>query len=450
MKTLLVLYFGFCFIQMQFNAEENSYFYFGNTNLVGVGKIEDAKKIGPWKIFSRIAELDAPQITLGPAEATEIEEEFDLSTPLYIINFKDNLPDGMMEEFYPDGKIKKLVNFSEGKLNGDLFEFGTTGEILLSGRYFEDQKVGEWNSYYLNGVKKSENYYENDLLEGVTRNFYFNGVLAEVVPLKSGKLEGLYQSFFQSGAIQKRVLFKDGVEEGEFLLFFEDGQINVKCEFVKGELRGPWAHYDEDGKVLSAGSYFDGEKNGEWKEHFEKLEGFYRTGNYTSDGKTGVWRVIDSVGHVFQEEIFRQNQLVEISDFKTLKGISLKSGNLKNGRGRRIIYDAEGNRLEKGRYLRGKRQGLWYTYYPNTNLVASKGSYSAGEKLGTWKYLDFNSEIISEEHFSASGSLESKEASSIENHYKKRQDFGRNLVSEPQSVDDFRFLDRFNRAVIQR
>lgn len=444
MKSLIIILLGLIITRYAPENDTEEYFYFGNTNLIGVGPTEEGKKFGTWRIYKRIETIDAPQVSLEAVRGTEVVELFDLSVPVYQINFKENLPDGLMEEFYPSGKIRKLANFLEGRLNGDFFEFNEKGDVLLSGSYFEDQKTGEWNSYYPNGIKASEFAYENGQLEGLTQNFYISGVLAEVLFMKSGKLEGLYQSFFPSGAIQKEVQFKNGKEHGHFKLYEEDEKTSVKGEFANGSLVGEWVFYDSDGSLLSTGTYLAGQKNGEWKERFEGVLGFYRTGSYSVGYKTGNWKVVDSAGYVYQEENYNLDQLIGISDFKTVKGNVLEVGQIKKGKGKRIIFDADGNRMENGRYANGKRAGIWYTYFPKTSLIASSGSYLAGEKVGTWKYYDLQGQLIREETINPNAQTDNREANSFENHLKKRQDFGRDLVSEPNGANDTNFLQRFH------
>ncbi len=450
MKTLITIILGLALIQTLPENEDQEYFYFGNTNLIGVGSLEEGKKEGTWKIYGRINELDAPRETVEAVQNVDLETEFDLNTPLYHINFKENLPNGIMEEFYPDGQIKKLVSFSKGQLNGDFFEFSPTGEMMLSGRYLEDQKTGEWASFFPNGTKKSEFNYRENLLEGITKNFYPNGVLAEIIPFESGKIQGVYKSFFQNGSPFKSVQFEAGVENGDFRLFFEDGQLNVACSFSAGELDGEWESYDNLGNLLSKGTYQRGIRSGEWKEQIPELLGFYRLGNYAEGNRSGAWKVIEDSDFVYQEEFFEAGKLISISEFTIATGQKLNAGKLNNGNGKRTVFKKDGDILEKGRYSKGLRSGIWYTFFPKSDRVASSGSYVDGQKYGTWKYYGLNGEFLSEESFGTRSPSEIREAATFDNHNLARQDFGRNLVAEPVSANDLRFLERFKRPNIPR
>lgn len=446
---LLAVLLSLSIAQYALGNDTQEYFFFGNTNLIGVGKTEEGKKYGAWKIYRRVNVLDDPQASLDPVIGVEIEKTFDLSAPIYQINFSDNLPDGLMEEFYPTGEIKKLVNFSQGKLNGDFFEFSESGEVLLSGRYVDDFKEGDWNSYYRNGSKKSEYSYSNNLLQGITKNYFPNGMLSEIIPFESEKLQGTYQAFFPNGNLQKSVEFVNDQEDGHYKRFYEDGQPEIISSFVKGELYGTWENYDNLGYLVSKGEYQAGIRVGTWQEQIAEVQGFYRIGDYKDGGKSGTWKVIDQKGFEYQYEQFAEDRLVAIGTFTTIDGKVLDAGNLVNGTGKRMIYDREGNLLENGRYSKGIRTGVWFTYYPKSTAVASSGSYSEGEKTGTWRYFGLNGESLGEEIFDSDNLAESREINPMENHNMPRQDFRRNLVAEPTSATDMQALMRFKQTAAQ-
>ena len=443
MKALLIILLGLSLTQYPFENDTQEYFYFGNTNLVGVGPIEEGMKSGTWKIYKRVNELNDPQVSLAAVRGEEIEEEFDLSIPVFQIAFRDNQPDGLMEEFYPNGQIKKLVNFSNGKLSGEFFEFSESGEVLLSGRYLDDLKEGDWNSYYRDGTKKSEYSYAKNLLQGVTKKYFPNGNLAEIIPFEAGKLEGTFKAFFPSGQLQKSVEFNNDQENGAFSRFYEDGQPEIIGAFAEGELTGSWENFDNLGDLISKGEFQQGIRVGIWKEQIREVQGFYRVGEYVEGSKEGMWKVVDKTGFVFQEEQFESDQLMAVSEFKAIDGRVLDAGKLNNGTGKRLVYDPEGNLLEKGRYTKGVRTGIWMTYYPKSAVVASSGSYNENEKTGTWRYFGLNGESLGEEIFGPKDSSVSRDVDPIQNHNLPRQDFGRNLAAEPTSANDMRFLERF-------
>jgi antitoxin component YwqK of YwqJK toxin-antitoxin module len=380
-------------------AQGQGFFYFGNSNLVGTGKMEGKSKEGVWKVYGRNEFLDNPSPAIASLEEQEVTEIFNLAKPLYQLEFKDNQLDGVFEEFYPDGATKKVVNYQKGMLHGEFFEFSEEGEILLSGAYFEGEKSGDWFVYRSDGSLKSEYSYQNNALDGVSIAYYASGQVAERIPFEMGEINGVYESFFPDGNPKQRVTFVDGQEEGEFTQFHADGKLAIRANFSKGSLEGIWEDYDDQGRLLSKGIYQQGDRVGEWKEIYPNVPNFYQSGSYEDGSKFGKWKVLGADGFVHQEEVYEDGVLRAISEFITRKGDKLDGGSLSEGDGKRVFFDAEGNRLEKGRYANGLRTGTWFTYFPQTTLVASSGTYVAGKKRGTWKQFDFQGQLVSEQVF---------------------------------------------------
>lgn len=393
-------------------AQAQGFFYFGNSNLVGTGKMEGKSKEGVWKVYGRNEVLENPSPAVAEVAEQEVKENFNLTLPLYQLEFKDNLVDGLFEEFYPAGTTKKVVNYQKGLLHGEFFEFSKEGEVLLSGAYFQGEKSGDWFVYRADGSLKSEYSYQNNLLNGFSIAYYVSGQVAERIPFEMGEINGVYESFFPDGKPKQRVTFVGGQEEGEFTQFHADGKLAIVANFSKGILEGVWEDYNDQGQLLAKGIYSEGDRVGEWKEIYPLLPDFYQRGNYENGAKNGAWKVLGKEEFVHQEEIFEDGVLKSISPFTTRTGEVLDAGSLANGDGRREMYDADGNRLEKGRYANGLRTGTWFTYFPQTSLVASSGTYAAGQKRGTWKQYDFKGQLVSEQVFEGAQSSDSERISS--------------------------------------
>jgi len=408
MKTFQTLVF-FLFLGIQATLAQG-FFYFGTTNMVGTGNMLGDNKEGSWRIYTRKIQLDNPSPAVAAVEEQEVKEKFNLDVPLYQMEFKENLLDGIFEEFYPEGTTKKVVNYQKGMLHGDFFEFTKEGELLLSGTYFQGEKSGDWFVYRSDGSLKSEYSYQNNLLDGTSISYYVSGQVAERIPFQKGEINGVYESFFPDGNPKQRVTFVAGQEEGEFTQFHADGKLAIKANFSKGILDGVWEEYDDQGRLLAQGSYRQGDRFGEWKEVYSEIPGFFQKGNYEKGVKSGAWQVLGPSDFVHQEETYQNGILVTISAFTTQLGEVLDAGSLTNGDGRRVLYDGDGNRLEKGRYTNGMRTGTWYSYFPETSLVASSGTYAGGQKRGTWKQYDFKGQLVSEQVFEVGPSQEPEQS----------------------------------------
>ena len=411
MKFLAILLLSITFLTVSREARGQEYFYFGNTNLVGTGPRVEGKKNGSWKVYQRKEVEDNPRVANLEVPLDELEQNFDLRVPFYRIDLRDNLSDGVMEEFFAGGEVKKIVNYKAGILDGGFFEFNEEGELLLSGTYEQGQRSGDWVVYRSDGTKKSEYTYRNNLLEEFALSYYPSGQLAERIPFEKGVVNGFYESFFPDGKVQQSLEFVDGLEGGPLKQYYEDGTLALSCSFFKGLLDGNWVKFSTSGDLEAQGAYRKGERDGAWREMYPEVAGFFWEGNYEKGKKEGIWKVLGAADFVYQEETYLMGTLAAISEFTTKSGLVLDAGQLEKGDGRRFFFDQEGNRLEKGRYANGQRTGIWYTYFPSTNLVASSGGYVANKKRGTWKYYDINSQLISEEIIPADRETESLDRS---------------------------------------
>ena len=411
MKFLAILLLSITFLTVSREARGQEYFYFGNTNLVGIGARIEGKRNGSWKVYQRKEVEDNPRVANLEVPLDDLEQNFDLRVPFYRIDLRDNLPDGVMEEFFAGGQVKKIVNYKAGLLDGDFFEFNEEGELLLSGNYEQGQRSGDWVVYRSDGTKKSEYTYRNNLLEEFALSYYPSGQLAERIPFEKGVVNGFYESFFPDGKVQQSLQFVDGLEGGPLKQYYADGTLALSCSFFKGLLEGNWEKFSTSGQLEAQGAYRKGERDGAWREMYPEVAGFFWAGNYEKGKKEGVWKVLGAADFVHQEETYLMGSLVAISEFTTKSGLVLDAGQLEKGDGRRFFFDQEGNRLEKGRYANGQRTGIWYTYFPSTNLVASSGGYVADKKRGTWKYYDINSQLISEEIIPADRETEATDRS---------------------------------------
>ena len=411
MKFLAILLLSITFLTVSREARGQEYFYFGNTNLVGTGPRVEGKKNGSWKVYQRKEVEDNPRVANLEVPLDELDQNFDLRVPFYRIDLRDNLPDGVMEEFFAGGQVKKIVNYKAGILDGGFFEFNEEGELLLSGNYEQGQRSGDWVVYRSDGTKKSEYTYRNNLLEEFALSYYPSGQLAERIPFEQGVVNGFYESFFPDGKVQQSLEFVDGLEGGPLKQYYADGTLALSCSFFKGLLEGNWEKFSTSGQLEAQGAYRKGERDGAWREMYPEVAGFFWIGNYEKGKKEKVWKVLGAADFVHQEETYLLGSLAAISEFTTKSGLVLDAGQLEKGDGRRFFFDQEGNRLEKGRYANGQRTGIWYTYFPSTNLVASSGGYVANKKRGTWKYYDINSQLISEEIIPADRETESLDRS---------------------------------------
>ena len=132
-------------------------------------------------------------------------------------------------------------------------------------------------------------------------------------------------------------------------------------------------------------------------------------GTYVTDEKDGLWGFFYPNDQLKQEQQWSMGNLIETSDFYSIKGESLFKGTLSNENGTYFEYYPEGEiKLEatlknglfndkykgyhinkaiafQGQMNAGLRQGVWSFYHYNGALESS-GTYLNSEKIGTWRY----------------------------------------------------------------
>ena len=389
MLTSFYLIFGFLFYPLDL---DNGYFFFGNTNLIGVGLLEDDEKVGEWKVYNKLKPEDNPELSLLRVDPKVFDEKYDQTNPVFIINFKEDVPDGPFQQFYPTGQIMRLANYSNGEFDREYYEYLENGEISVSGNFQSGKKNGEWKEFYQGGTEKMVIEYSMDTLDSGVKTFFPNGILESSIPYSKGKIEGEYSIFFSDGSIKEKGAYKEGVLDGPFSDYFEGGMTRSLGIFINNKGDGEWKFWNEEGALETVGNYRDGEKVGEWNEKDDVYPSYSRKGQYVAGKKEGVWLLFDDNETILQEEIYQNNKLISLSAFK-VNGLELPAKKFSNGKGKRIYYDENGNKIASGSISKGFRSGLWYYYFPNSGKVFSKGRYLGNEKIGTWEYYAESGEI---------------------------------------------------------
>ncbi|MBN7813793.1 toxin-antitoxin system YwqK family antitoxin [Algoriphagus pacificus] len=356
-------------------TEENpSYFYFGSVNLIGVGNLEDGKKSGEWKVYSKKVPQETQESIFDPADPQLFEKEFNQEFPLFVINFSDDLPEGIFQENYPSGSIKILAIFENGELENDFKEFYENGEIKYTGQLAAGERIGEWIEYFESGQVKSKTSYSEGLVDGPAFFYTPEGTLITKIFYSGGEIDGLYEAYFPDGELKEQGAFKNGIPTGE------------------------WKSYDADRKIQFQGSFIEGLPSGTWLEQMKIIPDYFRKGNYQKGLKEGEWIVSDATGRQIQTENYKAGKLISVTAQQ--QGNWLKDPNLvKKGNGQMTFFDEQGFVIAKGKVSKGEITGRWSYYYPNSDRLSSSGRIEGSEKIGTWNFYSFDGELIDQMEF---------------------------------------------------
>jgi len=105
-----------------------------------------------------------------------------------IIPFFIYAQDGVITNYYPDGKIESEIKFSQGV------------------------REGEARFYNSDGILKEERFYVNGRVDGLVKIYSDSGKLKEVINLEFGKRNGPVSLFNGSGEYVSDVFYEDGMK----------------------------------------------------------------------------------------------------------------------------------------------------------------------------------------------------------------------------------------------
>lgn len=190
---------------------------------------------------------------------------------------------------------------------------------------------------------------------------------------EKGKKNGVWKGFYVDSKRPKyEGTFEHGKEVGVFS-FYDDTKaksIIATREFNGTDNSAYTVFYDQAKNKVSEGKVINKLFEGEWKyyhqasktvmtvEHYKrgKLEGlrsvYYPSGkiaeeiNYRSNAKDGSYKSFSENGIVLEESIYKNNEYNGLAIFK----------------------DTQGNVVSKGKFINGKKAGLWQ-FYTNGKLV---------------------------------------------------------------------------------
>jgi uncharacterized protein len=308
------------------------------------------------------------------------------------INRKDqnNLKQGKWYTFYDNGNVKVEGIYKDDKKNGYFKEYTENGDLVSVSKYVMDikqedaeeiTKLDVLNEYYPDGKLKASGTYRNGVPEGIRREYGKDGtieksyiyksgyIIGEGIVTEAGSREGHWKEFYSNGTLKGEGDYKDDKRVGEWIFyypdgnkeeigkftnsgkktgiwkwFFEDGQLKIEEGYKNDLLDGLHTEYDETGKVVEEGEYLDGQEDGPW---FSVSGDYYEKGTYRDGLKSGIWI----------------SMYLETVDNKTDSILSFKGNFIDdNPDGKHTYYWENGKIKDEGNYISGKKDGDWFKY----------------------------------------------------------------------------------------
>lgn len=206
-----------------------------------------------------------------------------------------------------------------------------------STNYLNDKKDGEEITYMGFGKDKEPLIilnWKRDTLNGICKIWdanYSHKLINYSIAIM-GKVHTI-EAYYQNGqTMYKNVNTTIKGKQGQMCYgYYESGKLKSKCFYFNDEPLGQYYTYLENGKIESIANYEDGKLNGDYKYYYDN-------------------------GQLWTEEIFKNDNLMEILSNYNKKGKLQEKGSIKNGTGTVYNYDSDGKLLAIYNYIDGKQQ----------------------------------------------------------------------------------------------
>jgi len=178
---------------------------------------------------------------------------------VYEGQFKNNIPQGTFNYYFPGGSLKAVSVFSEEGKTTTTTTWFPNGKKNAEGKYVNEKREGLWRffSEFDESLVAEENY-KAGKKNGIARTYYAGKTLVELITWKDGLREGSWIQYFDDGTIKLQGTYKNDLKEGAITVFYPTSQKFNTGQYLNGYPDGKWLSYDLDGKLVSTDIYDHG------------------------------------------------------------------------------------------------------------------------------------------------------------------------------------------------
>jgi antitoxin component YwqK of YwqJK toxin-antitoxin module len=351
------------------NREGPSKTYFNNTDntVASEGNYLKGQAVGDWKNYYQSGALYKTQTFNNDGER-----------------------EGLLKEFYENGKTQLEEQYSNGHLSGLSKMYNEDGSLwqeflykkkkLIEYRAFKpdgtricDNKINGKNFklalYHPNGVKRREGEVSDGELTGVWKDYNTYGVLVSEANYVEGNYDGKYLNYHGNGKVQKERYFIKGKENGLHKTFYINGKAESEGMVVNDDYEGYWTYYYKDGSIKSKLFYIGSELEG-WSEYY------------------------DTKGRLDMENLNSEYCLIKVVYHDTA-GAVLQNIDLPGGNGTLERKTMDGKVVYVKKFEKDYPQGVATSYYPD-GTIESTAEYNKGKKEGKSVYYNALGKIVNE------------------------------------------------------
>ena len=180
---------------------------------------------------------------------------------VYEGQFRNGIPSGAFQYYYPAGKTKAVSVFSENGKRSRTTTFFPSGKKMAAGIYLDEKRDSIWQFFSdYDGALLSEESYKNGKKDGVSKTFYPGDGLAEIINWRAGVREGSWIQYYTDGSVKMRTNNRNDNKDGLIEAFSETGTLLISGKYLNGDPDGAWLTYDAKGKLLKKEVYNKGSR----------------------------------------------------------------------------------------------------------------------------------------------------------------------------------------------
>jgi len=206
----------------------------------------------------------------------------------------------------------------------------------------------------------------------------------------NGKKDGLWKGTYE---ISKRPryegTFSHGKETGLFK-FFDDtkkGDVIATRDFSANDGSAYTIFYDQNKNKVSEGKVIGKNYEGEWKYYHKASKVIMITENYKNGKLEGLRTVFYPNSKIAEEMTYKNGSKEGIYKSFGQNGSPLELTTYKNNQyeGDAVFYDVDGAVASKGKFVNGKKAGMWQFFekgklVKEVNMSDPKSNYQADSK----------------------------------------------------------------------
>ncbi|MDT0690261.1 tetratricopeptide repeat protein [Salegentibacter sp. F188] len=361
------------------DGENGMKYFYENSAVQSVGKMDKNLNIGEWKIYNENGQLS----TIG---------SFD----------KEGKKTGQWLVYNAEEKLEETAYFEDDQLNGENITYYSNEQINIFTGFKEDELEGEYLYYNNNGALLQKKYFSKGKLEGPFVSYFEVGEeLPEFkIQYKENEVVGTVKEYYANGKLFAETSYSTGVQNGPEKRYHSNGQLYSEIEYKEGQPIGKYTSYFPNGKKMEEGEYVDGELNARFTTYYDNGN-IESIGNFSKGVLEGEYKYYDRDGKPYYDYEYKKGEIIAYK-FYDKSGAVIKEDKKKAGEFNYIGYSPYGNKTTEGIYnVSGGKTGIW-KFYTKNGVLQSEGDYENNELQG--KYLEYYSDgKIAKEQFYQDG-----------------------------------------------